>query len=458
MFKPHDLLECNFATALSFINDSLEHQELKLQHPHKSNVETFGSTSISNGYFHIILFVDKKNENKWFLIQAKECLAKAIYVNDEFIHHGHLPNKDHIVNLIETLNDSPKEKKKFDGLIVSSNRPHHFIFDQLIHISKIKEDKVIKKIKFDKNSFIKFNNHDTVDPNKLYLRLNLGENDYRTSPKYILSHILKKTSVKKQTIKNNNRIKIWIGISGVKRSWIEQIDGYSNIISKLSDHYDDVEVLVDGMTSFNGQKRTDQSEQSIFTKIHEKVKEQKTNVILKSIIGTDYKEKIESAKDIDFYISMDGAGLIVPLYFLRKPGITHGINALKNYSEIYSKSNIYIKQEYVTAIKQENKNSAQTSYSIPWEAIYNCLVDLHILKEKLPIDKKTSLTKSIFSNFDLLPPHKPADILREVALKFEMINDYNTAKKLMDLALEQKPTGMFIYEKCQQYEKIVNNK
>lgn len=457
MFKPQDLLECNFDTALSFIKSSLKRKELILQHPKKTEITTLGKYSISNGYFYIISFSDNNNKNEWFLIQAKECLAKAIYVNGEFIHNGNLPDKSGIVKLIEASEKDPKSNKVFDGLIISSNRPHHFIFDQLIHIEKIKDYKILESIKFDKDSFIKFDNFDTADINKLYLRLNLGENDFNTPPKNILSHVSNNTSKEKlPTIKSHKKIKLWIGTSGIKRSWIEQINGYTEIILRLAKNHDEVEVLVDGMTSFNGQKRIDQSEQKIYFQIQEIIKEHNVNVTLKSLIGKDYREKINSAKDIDFYISMDGAGLIVPLYFLRKPGVTHGTHVLNNYSKIYSKSNIYVDRSYVTAIKKDNKNSAQTSYSIPWEAIYNCLVDLNIFEKKLPIpEKQTTLT---FLNFDLLKPYQSADILREVALKFEIIKDYDTAKKIMDLALEQRPTGKFIYKKCQEYKKIVDSK
>ena len=50
--------------------------------------------------------------------------------------------------------------------------------------------------------------------------------------------------------------------------------------------------------------------------------------------------------------------------------------------------------------------------------------------------------------------HESADILREVALLFEVIGDIKTAKAVMEQALIQRPSGKFIQNKLLEYNKL----
>ncbi len=48
------------------------------------------------------------------------------------------------------------------------------------------------------------------------------------------------------------------------------------------------------------------------------------------------------------------------------------------------------------------------------------------------------------------------DALRDLALKFEKVNDYDRAYRLMQMALDMRPNGPFIQEKYLAYKKVLN--
>ena len=53
--------------------------------------------------------------------------------------------------------------------------------------------------------------------------------------------------------KTDHMMSIWIGITGQKRSWQEQIEGYAGILNKLLEEYNGLTVIIDGMTATYGQ-------------------------------------------------------------------------------------------------------------------------------------------------------------------------------------------------------------
>jgi hypothetical protein len=91
------------------------------------------------------------------------------------------------------------------------------------------------------------------------------------------------------------------------------------------------------------------------------------------------------------------------------------------------------------------------SYSIRWEVIYNLLMDLMGVNERLDEPKLQPDSKIILSQLTFSNKTQPADALREMALAFKKIGDKNTAYTLMCKALEQRPDGAVIKEKVKEW-------
>src|SRR5690554_6063337 len=134
-----------------------------------------------------------------------------------------------------------------------------------------------------------------------------------------------KESIERSGVANTNNPKgltIWFSITGQKRVWLEQVDACINIVEKLSNHFKEINLYVDGMTAMQDREIINKEDLVVFQKIKMQLNST-SNVKLVSLIGKKYKEKIAISESIDFFISNAGAGCMVPLRIAKKPGVLH---------------------------------------------------------------------------------------------------------------------------------------
>ena len=131
--------------------------------------------------------------------------------------------------------------------------------------------------------------------------------------------------------KRKEELRLWFGISGQKRIWLEQEDCLPILIQKLSPWFNSFTIYIDGFTRYedsrlmpvvNSKLDPVNEDLEVFKSIQSKLSKF-SNVSLVNLIGQTYRKKIQYCECVDFFIANAGAGQLVPHRFCRKPGILH---------------------------------------------------------------------------------------------------------------------------------------
>jgi len=278
--------------------------------------------------------------------------------------------------------------------------------------------------------------------------------------------------VNKEELKNYDLI-LWYGITGQKRSWLEQIEGFEQIINKLKQSFPKIKVYVDGMTASDGEIIENKEDEEVYEKL-KKPFENDENINITSLIGQDYRTKICYCSISDIFIANGGTGCMVPLKFCEKPGVLHSNTSLWTFGRIDTNliKSTDNKNTFDSKIDEKTASMA-ISYHIPWQYIYNLtaevleqIKDIKINRLDVPDVKEIAEKyekqekENIFNNIDkkINANSKSPDILRDVAVAFEQSGDIQTALKLMQKAQDLRPTGPFIKRKVIEYKEILSKK
>ena len=189
---------------------------------------------------------------------------------------------------------------------------------------------------------------------------------------------------------------IWVGVTGQKRSWVDQVIGTQKILNNLYKLYPHLGVIFDGWTP------------PLVSSDYHRTEARKDNQIIRQIIeGLEFREhgrfgiiaglpmleKIRVGMSIDCFIANYTTGSINVARICKKPGVGHmsrKMVATKCQHIHHSTSEI----DPLLVQDQGNPGSLPglVDYNLPWQAIYNVLLD--ILSE-LPI-KSTAPLKALF--------------------------------------------------------------
>ena len=192
---------------------------------------------------------------------------------------------------------------------------------------------------------------------------------------------------------------IWVGITGQKRRWLEQIDGTANILNTLYEFYPNMGVIFDGWTPPLSNSKSHR---------HEMLKDDK---VIRRIIkrlhfrkhgrfgimaGLPMLEKIRVGMSSDLFIANYTAGSINVARICKKPGVGHMSRRMMidKDQHIHHKTRI-IDPEYIRDESDPSTPTGYIDYSIPWQAIYNILIE--ILAE-LPIEPAKPLERLTVPN------------------------------------------------------------
>lgn len=117
---------------------------------------------------------------------------------------------------------------------------------------------------------------------------------------------------------------LWIGVTGQKRSWLEQIDGYVDIINSLAIKHNDIGIVFDGWTSSLESSVLDQQEsdadESIVSAIRNRIDSRVPSI---SLVGKSLLEKVYVASRINLFIANGLTGSLYVSRVCRKPGVVH---------------------------------------------------------------------------------------------------------------------------------------
>lgn len=466
---------------------------LEINHPINQTV-THAFYSVRLDMANFIFFCDSEGQNIWILCQSVS--AVDIIVTDNCITHissfdGHtiFCHLDKLKNIVlksksgTNTEDFLSAKELF--LLLEQTRPYHFFYDQLIYYYHLRNNGNV----FDNEAFFRVSTQNHTDRRDkvfifpIIIGMNFFQNDtsINTLREQMEKNIRETVLAENRPLLNKDRahdLVIWHGVTGEKRRWIEQEEACFKIVLELKKYVNSIKIIIDGMTAKEGQNIVQQEETYIYERL--KLKFSKfNNVSIDSIIGLDYRQKISICNDIDLFIANGGTGCMVPLRFMKKPGVVHHSPKMFTFPDNYPETVKFNAIELTNDVYEgEQKRADYCSYHIPWQHIFNLIADilastkgLNIDMLKVPplqdliqryknkilnkdsnsedVEEFTNIKNKLKNDFD------SADVLREVAFSFEKVGDIETALSVMQRALEQRPTGPVIKRKIEEYKKIL---
>lgn len=416
------------------IENLLKSSDIVFNHPFNDDTATICRTNVlirSGNPRNILFFSDEKFQNRWYLIQGYNFID-VIIVDDKaycFLAESLCQSSINAFNkmFLQIPNNSKffENNGEFVGFIINHQRPYHYFYDQLVSLfefeNKLNENN--KKIFlgpdcFYKPTFFKTYPYKKTDNNFVLFPTVLGIfkkrlEVYKHTAKKMENAIFESKDLCLTKIDYNKfNFVIWLGIAGEKRSWLEQIDGYKNILKELSNYFDNILVLIDGMSANAGLEINDKENKKLAELIMEGLS---VNIKILSLAGKDYHTKICYCHNVDFFISDAGATCIIPRYFCKKPGVIH----FSNNPIIFTvEENEQVRMLDPKFIKNSNNGITRrdvTSYHIQWQHIFNLSsnmindiknINIKLLKitsttENLEINKKQNIKQfkdSVYNN------------------------------------------------------------
>lgn len=457
------------------------------------------STAVSSfcgGGRHYIL-MKSENSHYWILIQCMSFIDCIIFNNS--IHYFTYKEMARVsLNALGRAlkyfsSSSPESTLK--GFYIQHNRPFHFFYDQLksaVSIEMFFDAETVDKYPFYiKKPFVSSSGvlqnasevkNINVEVNQSGITLKpLVYSQFYTNAKQSSWTRGSMNKMESLLYSSSNRIKIntkdydlvlWIGITGQKRSWIEQVEGYSSIIQQLSKNIAKILVVVDGWTSTKDEIQAISGDNEVYLEIASRCSDYADFI---SVIGLDYSTKVSVCKDVDFFIANAGTGSMVPLRICKKDGVLHSNKSLFTFPDDYVKrgQNIKFVNKNLIGVKDnEGVFEALISYQINWKVVYNLLITLinetkgtefcvltyddndFVYLEDSPIDS-ANFVKDEMINIRLSSEDKYVDALRDFALVLEKKGEIYSARNLMREANKLRPSGKFIEGKLRNLNKLI---
>lgn len=398
--------------ASHIINDN----EFSLPHPLKPEIKTFAKySSIHNSGVNYIVFSDIELKNLWCLAQEENFIDAIIMDGLAFEFST---KKAWLVNNFVNMEYPAQSISQARNKITFSlhhSRPYHFFYDYLKHLNYIiSTNKLISPpAVYAQSPFLPlelFGDRITICQEKPELLISptlvatnrvrrstgegntaLGNSKMYKEITQSIESIISYPFEDKSLFREDFDLKIWVGISAEKRKWIEQVQGYAQIITALSRSFNNILVIADGLTAPYGKKIKNTPDAGIFEEIKSLSKNERTH--FHSLIGEDYTTKIKYCKHVDFFISDAGTGCVVPLRLCKKPGVLFSNKTLFTFPDDYPDSIRIVSKCYVTDIDADNKTADFISYSIDWRHIYKevctliCMITKYSELNSLPESK-----------------------------------------------------------------------
>lgn len=456
--EAYDRLDLDFIN--SFILKLINSEKIELEHPFFKGIITLVKNSVRIKEVNVVFLTDVRGGSRWCFVQSTNFID-AIFIEEEvfILHESAFPAKvlsAHNLFIKNKNNYSRffKDENVFGGFVISHKRPFHYIYDFLrnVHLFSDHIIKSNKKIISEGGEFLPISKIYGIQykksENEFYLYISsiqaFKAKALNSQNVYDMEEcILNAVEPSNLPVLDKSDFILWIGITGQKRSWIQQIDGYKNIINRVAETYSNVLVLVDGMTSYYNQEDLVEEDSRIFESISKLIN---PNIKIKSLIGIDYFRKIALAKRVDFFISNGGSGSIVPDRICKLPGVMHSSKDFWTFGYNKSKKSICIPKDSINDLPlHSNLNSPLRSYFIEWSLIFNFMSSLVPAignEKKLEVDDFDSqqsmdiFFKETFRFFscEIFSEQNEDVILKKLARKFEIIGDSHTSKKLLEIA------------------------
>lgn len=163
---------------------------------------------------------------------------------------------------------------------------------------------------------------------------------------------------------------VLINLRGHNKSWVNQVEGYANIINCLYQDYPNMAVFFDGFVD----------EQVSLDQILEAISPQ---VKVFNGLNCNIYETLLWVHNIDTYIAVIGSGLVLVNWLANKPGVTHGNKAHYSQQGFWtdvrenSISPIFLAEEFIEDLFNDpTSGNVYSNYNCDWKLLYNELINI----------------------------------------------------------------------------------
>lgn len=470
-------------------HEKLKNNNFEMNHPDRK-VKTRAVYSVQLGMTNFVFMIDNEGRHPWIIGQCQFLIDIAI--TEDSVYTGFYDNSylffPHFKKLSFVNPDDIFYRDVGFGFRLSQVRPYHYFYDHFRFFLEFGWG--VKSVDRSSSFFIP-ENISSIDEcavkneKKVFLFPSVIGDNYVSSES---SDLVRKLDEKMERIvckeslsvshdlpvfDDRRKAVVWFGITGQKRSWLEQIEACVNIVNCLVGYFEKVIVYIDGMTAKQGLEDLNSEDDTVFRKIKKYLSTVEA-VELNSLVGLDYRKKILLCSSVDIFIANAGTGCMVPLKFLKKPGVLHSNTKFSTFSE----GGGYVKftdKRFTLDVGEKKSPAALLSYHIPWQHVFNLAaevlfdvknIEIHrlevpsVMDIKKLYDQRVGGPLKVAGDFNSLQDRikkdtSPASVLREVAFLFEKDGDIHTAMKVMEKAHFLRPDGPVIKRKLDEYKNIL---
>lgn len=373
------------------------------------NFEIIKSKTVNNSVF---LFC-RDNNGLYFIIHQHVTSIDGIYYPSKGVYyslcHGSHNELERVIQLLLDDNFLEEHQAKSKAYLIGHGRPYHFMYDGMLGLETIYAFKnsldeftpfytlisnafidaakvyglknganlvnnsEITELERSGTIFIKIGKHFNNAANEPEIRKTIGCLDERIRRH---SHSINSNeSAMLDNLKKHFPI-IWLGVTGQKRSWLEQVEGCAGIINNLHSSFPGMAVIFDGWTSPLTPSAQDiiesEKDRCIVNEIKDLIPDTITTI---DLIGVTIDKKIHIGSFVDCAIVNYSTGSMNVSRICGRPCITHMNNSFAPARHQHIHKNAHpIPDIYVTDVIEDGSRIDSTSYHINWEHIYDALV------------------------------------------------------------------------------------
>lgn len=316
---------------------------------------------IANFFLDTINFIlVRDNGFEYIYIQNVSSLDGVYFpCTNDLVILGHT-SADHVQLILKFLSQNIIQKIEFNkdvlGYMWGFGRPYHFLYDQVPIFQYLEKHDLLKKDRefycfkgFDfasasdfldgKESFLLSDhgeiNQKIAETGRIIFKLGINfQRGPVRSDQILLINASDRSLIEYSEEKYakhaavaalaNHDFVLWIGITGQKRAWVEQVEASIKIINHIVQAYANPCIVIDGWTSCVSPNAKDQKEAENDMKIFRAIRagvDEKINFY--NLIGAVLLEKIAVAQKIDFFVANAMTGSMNVARVCGKPGVGH---------------------------------------------------------------------------------------------------------------------------------------
>jgi hypothetical protein len=173
---------------------------------------------------------------------------------------------------------------------------------------------------------------------------------------------------------------LWIGITGQKRCWIEQVNGTAELLNTLHQLYPKLGIVFDGwtppLTDSDYHRKEIGNDNKIIHKIIRRLSF-KTRKNIFVVAGLPLLDKVRIGLETDAFLANYTTGSLVIARICGKPGVGHmGRRMMGSKHQHIHFMTKEPDPTYVCDVSDASTPTGYVNYSIPWQALYNKLIDV----------------------------------------------------------------------------------